>query len=1272
MFPCNIISGFLDKEKKMWHITFGECFFSLCKKGCNTDMSMSFSLKTGSMLGVLFLCSECVFAAGAADVSSEGASASALIFFVLVLFLLFLAGAGKLFLFLQRRQLDVAFGCLPQRVCIVNRKGRIVYRSLPDIPSAEVIRQLRHLFDLPTAIREMFVRAADDVFSKGRSVEFDYVIEGQPRRVKFSLLESPFGARWNKVIWISHDATERQLSQLSRHFRQALEAIADGVIVADTDGRITLVNPAGAQLLGYHQVEAMGMRVEDIFRLETLEDVEQDNPFGNTLLTGRDGVRRRISTSQAWIREANDTISGRIHVFRDVTEECRKMDQLRVHSSLLDTFIIMAEITYFRIDREMKLIYASSTKYWPVENGSAIPINQWVVPEDVPELTRKWTAVITGELSDFQHAYSVLTGGERKYFELRLSRIKNVTTGQIEFCGVIQDITRIRENERRYLDNLRLLETVIEHLPGFFFVKDANDNFRYLLCNAKFEEITGKPASEIVGHFDPEIFELDAAASRKFMNDDRRLVAGNTDMDSLEQITNPQNRSFVVRTVKKVVPRADGGVLLLGMGSDITLQYELEQEQRRTIARLNEYIGGERVLNQLLGKITLEMDFETAVREMMRSIGDYADADRVYVFHYLNENMLASNLFEWCREGIEPMIDNLQNVDMGPMVNWHKMLHEHRPIIITDTLAPPEGLEKEASDLRHQDIKSLLVCGIWIGGALYGFIGVDHVRYKKDFSDCEVHTVNGIARMYQLAYDRARQRMQLEDSVSLQRQIVDNILLPITILDLDYTVLAANPSAVADAGCSHEELLGTKCYNTICKNMSPPDFCPVQRTLLSQEPCRVEHDFKTQRQISTSQPIFDRNGKMQYILTVDIDITEQTRQKKELQIAMEQAQAADRAKSYFLATVSHELRTPLNAVIGFSELLQQGGVDPDTQKDYLHSISFAGTALLNLVNDVLDLSKLAADQVTLVPARTAVAELVREVASVFKLKSKEKGLDLRVDISRAPHVLFVDNLRLRQILFNLLGNAFKFTHSGYIAIDAETFIEEGASGAALVIRVSDTGIGISKEGQKNIFDPFVQDCTIPGKRMYEGTGLGLSIIKKLLEKMGGVIELQSEPGEGSVFTVRIGGLGFEEHAVPALPAPISPESSPRAEEPRFAFRVLIVDDIPINLKVLRGMLKKLGIECTLANSAAEAFGALEEPGACYDAVLTDMWMPETSGAELAVRIRKDARFASIPVYVVTADTQVAEADAKKFSGILHKPITLESLDALFQGLHTKR
>ncbi len=1191
--------------------------------------------------------------------------------------LLLLVLGGMYFRRLAQRKTEVMFARLPLRVAVFSRSERVLYTHVPDAPELKV----ESLKDLPRSYYEWVSEVVANVFAGKGPIERVQQVENTWRNNSFFLLPTPNPFRQEAVMCVSVDITELHkanlaVEQIAERFRLTLDSIGDGVIATDLDECITLINPVAAALTGFTHDEAVGKTMNEVFNIVSyLDGKTVESPLKKALRDGvivglanhtdliaRDGTRRHIADSAAPIRDTAQNISGGVLVFRDVTEEYRQRDQIRVHASLLDSAIRIAKMTYFRVDRDGQLIYASSSDF---NDGSSLKLEAMMQPEDAQIFRSHWDALQNGTVSEMRQSCAIGEQGERKYYEICVVRLDNELSGEYEFCGVIQDTTAVREGEIRYRDNLEQLETVIDNLPGFYFAKDVENGFRYVQTNRTHEEVIGLPASEIIGRTDHELFAMDDAAMQKIVDEDQILIKSGGVLDTVDIFQNRQNRRFIVRTIKKVIARSDGRKLMIGMGVDVTREYELEQEQRRTIEVLNEYIGSERVVNQLLAQITLENDFNFAVSEMLRIIGESLKADRCYVFEYQGEGQVtACNTFEWVSESTMSLKESMQNISMSEFDAGRRTLNDHRQVRIPDLDNPPEdfGSETELKWLHDQNIKSLLVSGIWIDGQLHGFVGIDFVREKKNFSECDHRTIDSAANLFRLAFERARQREQLLESVSMQRQIMDNISLPITIIGLDYTILAANPSAHRDAGLPSEKFIGTHCYDTFCGFGEPPEFCPVRETLVTRQPCRKEHDFKTQRQISTAQPIFDRNGEMQYILTADIDITELTRQKKELQIAMEQAQAADRAKSYFLATVSHELRTPLNAVIGFSELLQQGGVEPETQKEYLHSINFAGAALLNLVNDVLDLSKLEADQMTIAPARTDAADLIKQVAGVFKLKAVEKNLDLRVDVDGIKYLLYVDSLRLRQILLNLLGNAMKFTLEGFVELKATFEPEPEGEYGELCISVVDSGIGISKESQKTIFDPFIQDNVTRGKRVYEGSGLGLAITKRLLDKMSGKILLESEPGKGSTFRVRIGKIKYERQAI-ALETPKAVSAVARIRK-----RVLLVDDVPINLKVLAAMLRRLEVESVLVGSAPEALDKLREDRE-FDAILTDMWMPEMSGADLASRIYQDPEFCDIPIAAVTADTQIPENEKQLFKYILYKPITIDSLERFFKSIN---
>lgn len=361
--------------------------------------------------------------------------------------------------------------------------------------------------------------------------------------------------------------------------------------------------------------------------------------------------------------------------------------------------------------------------------------------------------------------------------------------------------------------------------------------------------------------------------------------------------------------------------------------------------------------------------------------------------------------------------------------------------------------------------------------------------------------------------------------------------------------------------------------------------------------------------------------------------------------ARDAALAAAQAKSTFLATMSHELRTPLNAVIGFSELLSEESLSPRECREYISSINYAGKSLLGLINNILDYSKLESEQMKIVAAPTDFNELLNKLKAVLRQPAEAKGLELNVLCPPLPRLL-LDAYRVKQILTNLISNAIKFTEKGRILVQVS--YESGT----LKTAVSDTGRGIDKDFQQKIFEPFYQrensDATRAG-----GTGLGLMISRKLAEQMHGCIQLVSEPGSGSTFTL----------VLPDVPAVTETAGSATRELPDMTgcldMDILIVDDSPINLKVLEAMFRKIQLPVRKASSGAAALEAMKEKAA--DVIFTDLRMPEMSGSELAQIIRRNPAWNKVRVVAITADIMFDKEQKAVFDDVLLKPISLEQL-----------
>lgn len=384
------------------------------------------------------------------------------------------------------------------------------------------------------------------------------------------------------------------------------------------------------------------------------------------------------------------------------------------------------------------------------------------------------------------------------------------------------------------------------------------------------------------------------------------------------------------------------------------------------------------------------------------------------------------------------------------------------------------------------------------------------------------------------------------------------------------------------------------------------------------------------------------------------------RQKEALQASrLAEAEASAKAKSLFLASMSHEIRTPLNAIIGLSQELQNDDISEQDRQAHLNSISTASRALLDLINDVLDISKLEAGHMALSAADTGLADLTRSCGSIFTDAAARRGLSFSVNAPSEAIVVKIDPHRVRQVLLNLLGNAIKFTQQGGVSLSCD-FRATDTEVGRLRFEVTDTGVGISELDQSRIFGMFEQASGLRGTRVANsGTGLGLALCKRLAVAMKGDIDVVSELGKGSSFSLVLPNVPYRLRTDAEL-AEAKAHQEPTIITTPPKGKILVVDDVPLNLKVVSLMLKRAGIEYVTADCAVAALKVLEHEK--VSAILTDLWMPDMSGEALAKHVRADPRFKDIAIAAVTADVDSDSTfDMTSFDAILAKPVTVSSL-----------
>jgi PAS domain S-box-containing protein len=691
---------------------------------------------------------------------------------------------------------------------------------------------------------------------------------------------------------------------------------------------------------------------------------------------------------------------------------------------------------------------------------------------------------------------------------------------------------------------------------------------------------------------------------------------------------------------------------LLATFFDITDRKRVEES-----ARLNEI--------RLLGLVNILQHPFTATQDFLDYALDEAikitDSKIGYIYHY-DEKRKMFSLNTWSKEVMhECSVPNPQkHYSLENTGAWGEAVRQRKPIIMNDFQAGhpckrgyPEG---------HAPLRSFMTVPVFKGETIVSVVGV--ANKTSAYTDTDVYQLTLLMEAVWKVLDRHSVQDMLRERDAQLSSLSDNLPNGMVYqIDSDeegqqcqFTYVSAGverlhgvtvSEALADAMTVFGQILEEDRALLTARQtqaMASMSVCNAQvRVRIPSGALRWRYFNSAPRRMTNNHLLWDG---------VEIDVTD-------LMAAKEVAENASRAKSVFLANMSHEIRTPLNGVLGMLQLLQT--VDPNAeQKEYILAATKSLNRLTRLLSDILDLSRVEAGKMQLIETKFNLESTSDSIMELFSQEVKQKGIQLEFSRDTTiPSMLIGDEVRLRQILFNLVGNAIKFTDTGKVSVDVARLPFSSEAVVRLLFTVNDTGIGIPEAQLSTIFEPFVQADTSYTRR-FQGAGLGLSIVQKLVKLLDGEISVDSTVGEGTTFYV---SLPFNNSALQISNADGSSHDAPAPAD--ASLRILIAEDDPLNLFSSKCLLEECGHVVITAMNGQEALQRLAEQD--FDLILMDIQMPVMDGVEATKRIRTDPAFhakSHIPIIAMTAYAMVGDREKFLEAGMddyIAKPVDWKAL-----------
>ncbi|SEJ55444.1 PAS domain S-box-containing protein [Cyclobacterium xiamenense] len=740
-----------------------------------------------------------------------------------------------------------------------------------------------------------------------------------------------------------------------------------------------------------------------------------------------------------------------------------------------------------------------------------------------------------------------------------------------------------------------------------------------------------------IGCWEKYIYPEDRAVVTKI----RKALEAKGSYSVRYRILTPSGKTKWIRNNGKLIfDNERKAIRLDGVMMDRTQQYQAQETLQQEL-KLQEVL-----IDIATTYINLDLsNLSTTVQQSLEKMGHFVAADRAYIFDYDFKEGTTSNTYEWCAEGINPEINNLQQVPISLLPNWVKAHRRNEAFYVPRV----QDLDDEKdgglkSLLEPQNIKSLIAIPMMDRERLVGFVGFDSVKKHHQYSQKEQKLLYLFGQMLINVRNRKKWGVQLQVQEEKFRNLIANMNLGLLEVDLSDQVIYANQSFCQMSGYTLNELKGQLATNLL--------YPAGQQNRVNQKNQEGEQGITTSFEVEIKNkkgepkwwfvswaPNYNDQEQLIGSIAVHLDITEQKQLEQELAKAKSFAEAAAKAKELFLANMSHEIRTPLNVIIGMIRQLRAENLGPK-QHGYVLQAQTSAKHLLTILNNILDVAKIESGDLEIIQSEFSPAAMAQNVYSILYSQAKDKCLDFSLQVSpQIRPVLVGDEVRLRQVLINLLGNAIKFTEKGNIQLRVHV-LQETDSSQTLQFETADTGIGMSEEFIQKIFDKFSQEQNTSNRR-FEGTGLGMAISHDLVRLMGSELQVESRKNEGTKFsfvlTLPIGD-----------PSKLVSQSKETKPGTFLGRKALLVEDNEMNRFIAMQSLDFMGFQTTEAENGKKAIEHIKNK--TFDLILMDIQMPVMDGVEATAYIRRQLNVTT-PILALTANAFRHDIDLYLHTGM---------------------